>query len=139
MNTIIPGMAIAHLALRAHDIDRSIAFYTALGMEPYLTWGEGAKRIQMLKFGGGAGILELFNEGPEISVNGEYAGKYTHFAYAVEDVEAAYNVAIAAGAKSKIAPKFAPLDSKPFKVTLNLAFVYGPDGEEIEFFKEIRE
>ena len=138
MNKIIPGMAIAHLALRASDIDRSIKFYTALGMEPYLTWGEGAKRIQMLKFGGGAGILELFNGGPEIKVVGEYAGKYTHFAYAVEDVEAAYNTALAAGASSKIAPKIMPLKSSPEKISINIAFVYGPDGEEIEFFKEIR-
>lgn len=138
MNKIIPGMAIAHLALRASDIDRSIKFYTDLGMEPYLAWGEGAKRIQMLKFGGGSGILELFNEGPAISVNGEYAGKYTHFAYAVEDVEAAFNTAIAAGAKPKTLPKVVPLESVPEKISINIAFVYGPDGEEIEFFKEIR-
>lgn len=138
MNKIIPGMAIAHLALRASDIDRSIKFYMALGMEPYLAWGEGAKRIQMLKFGGGAGILELFNEGPEIKVIGEYAGKYTHFAYAVEDVEAAYNTALAAGATTKTAPKIVPLESTPEKISINIAFVYGPDGEEIEFFKEIR-
>ena len=131
-------MAIAHLALRASDIDRSIKFYTDLGMEPYLAWGEGAKRIQMLKFGGGSGILELFNEGPAISVNGEYAGKYTHFAYAVEDVEAAFNTAIAAGAKPKTLPKVVPLESVPEKISINIAFVYGPDGEEIEFFKEIR-
>lgn len=138
MNKVIPGMAIAHLALRASDIDKSIVFYKKLGMEPYIGWGEGAKRIQMLKFGGGAGILELFNDGPEIKVIGEYAGKYTHFAYAVEDVEAAYNTALAAGATSKIAPKVVPLDSTPEKVSINIAFVFGPDGEEIEFFKEIR-
>ena len=137
MNKIIPGMTIAHIALRASDIERSVKFYEALGMEKYLAWGEGAKRIQMLKFGG-AGILELFNEGPDIKVQGEYAGKYTHFAYGVEDVEAAYNTALAAGATTKIAPKVVPLDSTPEKVSINIAFVYGPDGEEIEFFKELR-
>ena len=130
-------MTIAHIALRASDIERSVKFYEALGMEKYIAWGEGAKRIQMLKFGG-AGILELFNEGPDIKVQGEYAGKYTHFAYGVEDVEAAYNTALAAGATTKIAPKVVPLDSYPEKVSINIAFVYGPDGEEIEFFKEIR-
>lgn len=138
MNTKIPGMAIAHIALRTHDIDRSIKFYTELGMEPYLAWGEGEKRIQMLKFGGGAGIIELFNAGEEASDTKEYAGKYTHFAYAVEDVEAAYNVALAAGATPKTPPKIAPVDSTPFKVSLNVAFVFGPDGEVIEFFKELR-
>lgn len=137
MNKIIPGMTIAHIALRASDIDRSIKFYEALGMEKYVSWGEGAKRVQMLKFGG-TGMLELFNEGPDIKVQGEYAGKYTHFAYGVDDVEAAYNTALAAGATTKVAPKVVALESEPEKISINIAFVYGPDGEEIEFFKELR-
>ena len=117
MNKIIPNMGIAHLALKASDFEKSIEFYKALGMEPYLNWGEGDKRIQI-------------ENDP-----GEYAGKYTHFAYEVEDVQAAFDVAIAAGAKPKILPKVVPLDSHPEKVSLNIAFVYGPDGEELEFFK----
>ena len=139
MNKIIPGMGIAHLALKASDFEKSLEFYKALGMELYLGWGEGDKRIQMLKFGGGAGILELFAGGKKIDEDpGEYAGKYTHFAYEVEDVEAAFNTAIAAGAKPKILPKIVPLDSVPEKISIQIAFVYGPDGEELEFFKEIR-
>ncbi len=139
MNTKIPGMAIAHLALKASDFEKSLKFYTDIGMEPYIAWGEGDKRIQMLKFGGGAGILELFAGGTEVkhSDDGD-AGKYIHFAYAVEDVDAAYQTALAAGAKPKIAPKVVALDSTPEKVSINIAFVYGPDGEELEFFKEIR-
>lgn len=61
MNTKIPGLGIAHLALKAKDFDKSYKFYTeGLGMTPYLSWGEGDSHIQMLKFGDGAGILELF-------------------------------------------------------------------------------
>ena len=139
MNTKIPGMAIAHIALKASDFEKSVKFYTDLGMEPYLSWGEGEKRVQMLKFGGGAGILELFAGGIKSDITNEAnAGKYIHFAYAVEDVEAAYNTALDAGALSKVAPKIAYPDTKPEKVALNVAFVYGPDGEELEFFKEIR-
>ncbi|MBQ8249440.1 MAG: VOC family protein [Clostridia bacterium] len=139
MNTKIPGMAIAHIALKASDFEKSLKFYTDLGMEPYLSWGEGEKRVQMLKFGGGAGILELFAGGEKPDGEyGEYAGKYIHFAYAVEDVEAAYNTALAAGARSKVAPKIATPGTKPEAISLNVAFVYGPDGEELEFFKEIR-
>lgn len=97
MNTKIPGLGIAHLALKAKDFDKSYKFYTeGLGMTPYLSWGEGDSHIQMLKFGDGAGILELFAGGsdelPEM-------GKYIHFAYSVEDVDAAYETALAAGAK----------------------------------------
>ncbi len=139
MNTKIPGMAIAHIALKASDFERSVKFYTDLGMEPYLSWGEGDKRVQMLKFGGGAGILELFAGGIKSdSVSEADAGKYIHFAYAVEDVEAAYNTALAAGALPKVAPKIATPGTYPEAISLNVAFVYGPDGEELEFFKEIR-
>ena len=53
----------------------------------------------------------------------------------VDDVDAAYETALAAGAKPKSAPVVVPLDSYPVKLTLNCAFVYGPAGEELEFFK----
>ncbi len=138
MNKVIPNMGIAHLALKASDFEKSLAFYKALGMEEYLGWGEGDKRIQMLKFGKN-GILELFAGGKPIDSDpGEYAGKYIHFAYEVEDVEAAFNTAIAAGARPKVLPKTVALESHPEKVSINIAFVYGPDGEELEFFREVR-
>ena len=44
-------------------------------------------------------------------------------------------IVLKAGAKPKSAPVVAPLDSAPIKLTLNCAFVYGPAGEELEFFK----
>ncbi|MBQ8508585.1 MAG: VOC family protein [Clostridia bacterium] len=138
MNTKIPGMGIAHLALKASDFEKSVKFYTDLGMTPYLAWGEGDKRIQMLKFGE-SGILELFAGGKEKSVEtDDFAGRYIHFAYSVEDVDAAYEVALAAGAQPKTAPKTVPLESTPEKIAIRIAFVYGPDGEQLEFFKEVR-
>ena len=54
----------------------------------------------------------------------------------VDDVEQAYAVALEAGFMPKIAPKVVPLDSKPEKITIEVAFVKGPDGEELEFFRE---
>ncbi len=133
MNTKIPGLGIAHLALKAVDFEKSYKFYTeGLGMTPYVSWGEGEKHIQLLKFGNG-GMLELFAAAPEAEVN----NSYPHFAYSVEDVDAAFETALAAGAKPKIYPKSVPLDSEPKKTTIRIAFVYGPSGEEIEFFKEV--
>ena len=100
-------------------------------MQFYTSWGEGEKKIAMLDLGDG-GILELFAgaEGEEAVNN-----RYIHFAMKVDDVDAAYETALKAGAKPKIAPKIAPLDSSPVKLTLNCAFVYGPSGEELEFFR----
>ena len=57
-------------------------------------------------------------------------------AFAVENVDEAYERALAAGAKPLIAPKDMPLESSPKRITLRLAFVEGPDGEQIEFCKE---
>ena len=95
MNTKIPGLGIAHLALKASDFEKSLAFYRdGLGMTPYIGWGQPGKRIQMLRFGDGAGILELFEAPTEQLPD---MGRYVHFAYSVEDVEKAYETALAAG------------------------------------------
>ncbi|MCI8387741.1 MAG: VOC family protein [Clostridiales bacterium] len=134
MNQKIPGLGIAHLALKATDFEKSYRFYTeGLGMEPYLSWGEGDSHIQLLKFGG-AGMLELFAGGSDEQAE---LGKYIHFAYSVEDVDKAYETALAAGAKPLTPPKSVDLDSEPRKTTIRIAFVYGPDNEQIEFFKEV--
>ncbi len=130
-NEIIHGMGFHHVALRAPDLDASIAFYEKLGMKFYTSWGEGYGRIAMLDFGDG-GILELFAGGNE---NETVDPKYIHFALKVDDVDAAYAKAVEAGAKPKSEPRVVPLDSKPVKLTLNCAFVYGPGGEEVEFFR----
>ena len=130
-NEIIKGMGFHHVALKTADLDESIAFYEKLGMKLYTSWGEGNGRAAMLDFGDG-GILELFAGG---NANETVDAKYIHFALKVDDVDAAYKKALEIGAKPKSEPKVVPLDSKPLKVTLNCGFVYGPSGEEVEFFK----
>ena len=129
-NEIIKGMGFDHVALKAVNFEESLKFFTeGLGMKFYTQWGEGDGRIAMLDLGDG-GILELFAggaEGPNTN--------YIHFAMKVDDVDAAYATAIAAGAKPKSAPKVVPLQSAPVKLTLNCGFVYGPSGEELEFFR----
>ena len=53
------------------------------------------------------------------------------------DMYQAYETALKAGFQPKTAPKVVPLDSWPEKMTFNIAFVIGNDGEELEFFKQI--
>ena len=133
-NDIIKGMGFHHVALKTADLDASIAFYEKLGMKFYTSWGEGDGRIAMLDFGDG-GILELFAGG---SAEEQANARYIHFALKVDDVDAAYAKAIEAGAKPKSAPKVVPLDSKPVRLTLNCGFVFGPSGEEVEFFRVLK-
>lgn len=131
-NEIIKGMGFHHVAVMAKDFEESMKFYTeGLGMKFMTQWGEGDERIAMLDMGNGD-IVELFAGGNDRET---VDPKYIHFAMLVDDVDAAYETAIKAGAKSKTAPLVAPLDSAPIKLTLNCAFVYGPAGEELEFFK----
>lgn len=132
-NQIIGGMGFHHIALKVKDFERSAAMYRALGMQEIVRWGEGKGEIAMFDVGDG-GRIELFAcGGDEYAVN----GKWQHFALCVDDVEQAYAVALAAGFAPKIAPKVVPLDSKPDKIAIHIAFVTGLDGEELEFFKQV--
>ena len=131
-NEIIKGMGFHHIAVKAKNYEESMKFYTeGLGMKFMTQWGEGDERIAMLDRGNGD-IVELFAGGNDKE---SIDPKYIHFAMKVDDVDAAYEAALKAGAKPKTAPLVAPLDSAPIKLTLNCAFVYGPAGEELEFFK----
>ncbi len=132
-NEIIKGMGFHHIALKCRDIEKSLAMYKALGMKEIVRWGEGEGLIVMLDIGDG-GRIELFANGSdEYSVN----GKWQHFAMRVDDVDTAYSIARASGFGEHTAPKVIPLDSSPEKISINIAFVIGPDGEEVEFFKEV--
>ena len=132
-NNIIKGMGFHHIALKCKDINKSLEMYKALGMTEVVRWGEGLNETVMLDIGDG-GRIELFaNGGDEFSVN----GKWQHFAMGVEDVQQAYDVAIAAGFESATTPRVVPLKASPENISINIAFVNGPDGESVEFFKQV--
>ncbi len=131
-NSVIKGIRYAHAAIVAKDFERSLSFYRALGFTPYVSWGEGKEKIMLLDIGDGS-RLELFAKGSDAYSEN---GKWLHMAFHVENVAEAYRVAMAAGATSILAPCERPLASTPKRITLELAFVAGPDGEQIEFCKE---
>ena len=133
MNEIIKGMGFHHIALEAADLEKSLAFYKALGMKEVARWGTPEKTIVMLDLGDG-GRIEIFSDGGE---KFSELGKWVHFAVAVDDVDKAYEIALAAGAEAMTPPKTVPLDSVPEKMTIRIAFVKGPDKEQLEFFKVV--
>ena len=132
-NKIIKGMSFQHIALKCSDIEKSLKMYKALGLTEVCRWGEGKGLIVMLDIGDG-GRIELFANG-----NDDYKvmGKWAHFAVNVDDVDCAYKTALDAGFEPLTPPKTEPLDAKPEKFSINIAFVKGPDGEELEFFKTV--
>ncbi len=131
-NEILKNLGFHHIALRCRDIEKSLSMYKALGLTEKVRWGENESLIVMLDIGDG-GIIELFANGGD-----QYAeeGKWQHFALCTDNVNEAYETALAAGFTPFIAPKTVPLESKPKKMTITCAFVKGPDGEQVEFFSE---
>jgi catechol 2,3-dioxygenase-like lactoylglutathione lyase family enzyme len=131
-NEIIRGMGIAHMAVAAADFEKSLKFYASLGIKLFTVWGAEGSRIALLDVGDGSRI-ELF-EKPDLTA-GESA--FLHLAFSVQNVDEAYEAALRAGAVGLRAPKDLPLDAKPFRITLRVAFVRGPAGEELEFCKQV--
>ena len=132
-NEIIKGMGFHHMALYASDFDKSLAFYQKLGMSVYTAWGEGDNRIALLDTGDGT-MVELFAKpGREMASE----GRFQHLALHVENVEDALQKALAAGAAPRMPVTVMDLDAHPRKITIQIAFVYGPDGEVVEFIKQL--
>lgn len=120
---------IHHIAIRARDYDASLAFYTeGLGMTATMTWGEGDGRAAMLDCGGGC--VELFAGGS----GDKPEGVWLHLAFNCDDPDTAFTRALAAGATEMKAPFDFVIPSNP-PLPVRLAFVFGPDGEVLEFFK----
>ncbi len=133
-NEIIKGLGYAHIAVAAKDFDKSLAFYEALGCRVYTRWREGDGRIALLDMGDGS-LLELFAK-PTLDGDGA-TSPFLHFAFSAQNVDEAYRRALEAGATPLKPPTEMPLDSHPLRLTLRVAFVKGPSGEELEFFKTV--
>ena len=120
-----------HVALKVKDFDKAMDFYKKLGFKVYTRWGDDDRPVVLIDTGNN-NYIELFNQGDEIKED-NYG--YIHLAFSCDDVQKMYDKAIECGAKPNIAPKVVMPDSEPLKITINCAFVIGPNGEQIEFFK----
>ena len=131
-NSVIKNLGFHHIALRCKDIDKSLSMYEKLGMKRIVSWGEDENLIVMLDIGDG-GVIELFaNGGDDYCEN----GRWQHFAMSCDNVPEAYEIALNAGFRPLTEPKTVPLMSSPEEMTIEVAFVLGPDNEQVEFFKK---
>ena len=86
-----------------------------------------SKIIYLVDMGGNA-VIEIIPKGNgEDELNAHWA----HLAIRTDDSKAAYDLAIKAGAVSKMEPKEVKLGT----MDACISFVYGPDQEVIEFFQ----
>ncbi len=132
-NRILPTLGFHHIALRCCNIEKSLTMYQSLGMTEVARWGEGEKLIVMLDIGDG-GRIELFANGSDAYHEN---GKWQHFAMSVDNVDEAYALALQAGFEPLTPPKTVPLAATPAPMSIHIAFVKGPDNEQVEFFKEV--
>jgi catechol 2,3-dioxygenase-like lactoylglutathione lyase family enzyme len=117
-----------HMALRATDYEKSLAFYRdGLGFPVAHSWGEGAGRIALLELGDG-NYLELFAS--EEGWKPEAGNQFFHLALRSTDVDADIEHVRALGCPITIEPKSVPVNGK----TIRVGFFLGPDGETLEFF-----
>ena len=128
-NGKIGGGGFHHVAIRVFDFEASVRFYTeVLGFAERVRWGEGNGRGILLDTGDG-NYLEIFAGG---APGAKPEGAFLHVALRSDDVDAAIEVARAAGMEVTLEPKDVSLGEVPARI----AFFKGPDGEIIELFQE---
>lgn len=137
-NKIIWCIGFHHVALHSSDFEKSYKFYTeGLGFSEYRRWKTDDGRTIVLLDAGCGAMIELFSDGKKRTCFEEQSGLYVHLALRVKNSKFAFDRAISFGAKEKMFPTEMNLPATP-PIPATISFVYGPDGEEIEFF-EVRE
>jgi len=119
-----------HIGLAVEDVERSLKFYTeGLGGKVTIAFpmGDTGKTIHMVDLGGSA-VVEILPRGEQ---GAEANSRWAHIALATDDARAAYAMALKAGAVSRTEP----VDKTINNMGVCNAFVFGPDGEIIEFFQ----
>src|SRR5664280_1429350 len=124
-------MRFTHVATRTRDLDAAIAFYKALGLELSRT-RELEKNEATLAFmtrpGDDFSIELVYNWGKDEPYDS--GARFGHFAFDVEDLDAAYAELLTAGATDVGRPPKALEGAGP-----RIAFVADPDGNWIELIE----
>ncbi|HEU4463509.1 MAG TPA: VOC family protein [Gemmatimonadota bacterium] len=129
--------ALHHVSLRVADLERSIAFYRdGLGLTLGSAFELSGRRFALMVAPRG-GRVELVES--EAGARPSERDVLWHFALETDDAQAALDVAVSAG--GEITVPLTALDlidevsGRPFRV--RLAFVRGPDAEEVELIEEL--
>src|ERR1700729_914913 len=123
MTTDKPVTGFHHVAIKAHDFERTLKFYIeGLGFTERLRWGNPASPTVLLVSGGNT-YLEVFAGGP---AEPKPEGPICHFALRTDDTDAAVAKAVAAGAIVTVAPKVVTAQTTTQgPVPIRLAFCKG--------------
>jgi lactoylglutathione lyase len=119
-------MRTLHFGLRVADLDRSIAFYTAVGYEVVGEVPEtGLGHLTMIKLRGDEFVtIELVHKPDETTVNG--GAGLSHFVIQVESMDVTLTELAAHGIDAEVPTS--PDGSADFRTT----WIIDPDGNRIE-------
>jgi catechol 2,3-dioxygenase-like lactoylglutathione lyase family enzyme len=129
------GPGLHHVTVRTVDFEGSIRFYReALGFGTPYRWSFPGvvDRAAFLDSGNGTWV-EIFADGSP-DRHDEPTEGLVHFALLYDDVDAAFERALAAGAAPLMEPGSFTLQGDP-PVEVRLAYVQGPSGERIELYR----
>lgn len=134
MNNRVPGASLHHVALSVRDYGRSKHFYChILGMSCVNEWTFQGKQLCFLDVGDGS-FLELHSGAGDTPPSGQ---QYLHLCLHTSDLEGTYRRAVARGAIPKRPPFDFLIESEPVPMPVKVAWLYGPDSEEIELFQHV--
>jgi len=123
-----------HIGIIVRDIDRSVAFYEALGfrVSSVIESDDGSRTITFMELGGSYIELFCYAETPMRADLGEKHLGFVHYALLTDDVD---------GALAELkARDFVPdaVESRRVPAGFKVAFFYDPDGVEIELTQSDR-
>ncbi len=114
--------SISAITLATHDMAAAVRFYTALGFERLY----GGETAAFTSFRAGSGYVNLTAQPPEKTW--AWWGRAIFY---VADVDATYDLVVAAGYNPHAAPRDAEWGERFFHVT-------DPDGHELSFARPLR-
>lgn len=127
----LKAIAIHHVAVQTQDLDRALAFYVGiLGAE--LLSRRAFKRREMAWLRVGETRIELFSarSGEQLSAWTDFVPGPVHLAFSVRDLDAFLQQALSAGARFH--PSHPGVFVPPAPGAGPMAYLLGPDGEEVE-------
>lgn len=123
-----------HVGIIVSDLDRSVAFYEALGFRVSSTIEseDGSRTIKFMELGGAFIELFCYASTPMRADLGEKHLGFVHYALLSDDVDGALGELKAKG----LVP--GAVESRRVPAGFKIAFFYDPDGVEIELTQEDR-
>ena len=113
---------ISAITLATHDMPRAVRFYRALGFDVLY----GGEASSFTSFRAGAGYLNLIAQPDE-----KHWSWWGRVIFYVDDVDALYGRALAAGFQPSTVPRDAEWGERYFHLT-------DPDGHELSFARPLR-